>query len=315
MYKYLFGPVPSRRLGMSLGVDLVPKKVCSLDCVYCEVGKTTFLTLERKEYIKLDKVKNELNHYFANNPDPDYITFSGSGEPTLNSGIGEIISFLKEIKPGLPIAILTNATLLFDPNVRMALLNANLVLPSLDSATEEGFGKINRPVNGLSIRKYLQGIIDFAKEFKGDIWLEVFILPGYNDSHKELTALKKAIEIINPSMVQLNTLDRPGTLPGLRPATPEELQHIADFFDFPNLAIIAASSKRKSISSYRTDIENAILETISRRPCTLDDLTTLLGKNVSEVNKYLDVLEADKKIEAVEQSRGIFYQLREKYEM
>lgn len=314
MYKYLFGPVPSRRLGMSLGVDLVPKKVCSLDCVYCEVGKTTLLTLERKEYIKLDKVKGELNHYFAHNPDPDYVTFSGSGEPTLNSGIDEIISYLKEIRPALPIAVLTNGTLLFDPNVRKALLKANLVLPSLDSVTEAGFGKINRPVKGLTVQKYLQGIIDFAKEFNGDIWLEVFILPGYNDSPEELTALKKAIEVINPNIVQLNTLDRPGTLPGLRAATHEELQRVADFFQFPNVVIIAASSKRKNIASYRTDIENAILETISRRPCTLDDLTVLLGKNVSEINKYLDVLEADNKIETVEQSRGIFYQLKEKYE-
>jgi len=315
MYKYLFGPVPSRRLGMSLGVDLVPKKVCSLDCVYCEVGKTTLLTLERKEYIACHKVKNELNHFFANNPDPDYITFSGSGEPTLNSGIGEIISFIKNLRPAIPIAVLTNGTLLFDPKVRASLLKANLVLPSLDSATEAGFGKINRPAAGLSLNTYLQGVVDFAKEFKGDIWLEVFILPGYNDSPEELSALKKAIDVINPEIVQLNTLDRPGTLPGLRAATNEELQRVADFFQFDNLTIIAASSKRKNIASYRTDIENAILETISRRPCTLDDLTALLGKNVSEINKYLDVLEADKRIETVEQPRGIFYQLREKYEM
>lgn len=300
---------------MSLGVDLVPKKVCSLDCVYCEVGKTTLLTLERKEYIACHKVKNELNHFFANNPDPDYITFSGSGEPTLNSGIGEIISFIKNLRPAIPIAVLTNGTLLFDPKVRASLLKANLVLPSLDSATEAGFGKINRPAAGLSLNTYLQGVVDFAKEFKGDIWLEVFILPGYNDSPEELSALKKAIDVINPEIVQLNTLDRPGTLPGLRAATNEELQRVADFFQFDNLTIIAASSKRKNIASYRTDIENAILETISRRPCTLDDLTALLGKNVSEINKYLDVLEADKRIETVEQPRGIFYQLREKYEM
>ncbi len=113
MYKYLFGPVPSRRLGMSLGVDLVPKKVCSLDCVYCEVGKTTKLTLERREYIKFNKVKEELTHYFRNNPDPDYITFSGSGEPTLNIFIGEVLQFIKQIKPNIPIAVLTNGTLFY----------------------------------------------------------------------------------------------------------------------------------------------------------------------------------------------------------
>ncbi len=314
MYKYLFGPVPSRRLGMSLGVDLVPKKVCSLDCVYCEVGKTTLLTMQRKEYIKLDKVKNELKHFFSNNPDPDYITFSGSGEPTLNIGIGDIISYIKEIKPLIPVAVLTNGTLLSDPEVRKALSQANLVLPSLDSATEQGFGRINRPAQGLNISTYLQGVKDFANEFKGDIWLEVFILPGYNDSPEEIHELKKALVGINPKVVQLNTLDRPGTLSGLRGATHDELQQISDMLELNNVVIIAASAKRKNILSYRKDIENAIIETISRRPCTLDDLTTLLGKNVSEINKYLDVLEADKKIEAVEQSRGVFYQLSEKYE-
>ena len=138
MYKYLFGPVPSRRLGMSLGIDLVPRKVCSLDCVYCEVGKTTKLTLERKEYILFDNVIKELTHYFENNPDPDYITFSGSGEPTLNSRIGDIIKFVKQNRPEIPIAILTNGTLLFDPEVRDELKIADVVLPSLDAATKPG---------------------------------------------------------------------------------------------------------------------------------------------------------------------------------
>ena len=134
MYKYLFGPVPSRRLGMSLGVDLVPKKVCSLDCVYCEVGHTTKLTTERKEYIPYDKVTSELEHYFANNPNPDYITFSGAGEPTLNSRIGDVLQFIKQIKPDIPLAVLTNGTLLSDKNVRDELMDANVVLPSLDAA-------------------------------------------------------------------------------------------------------------------------------------------------------------------------------------
>ena len=131
MYKYLFGPVPSRRLGMSLGVDLVPKKVCSLNCVYCEVGHTTKLTTERKEYILYDKVTSELEHYFANNPDPDYITFSGSGEPTLNSRIGDVLQFIKQQKPDIPVAVLTNGTLLYDKKVRDELMDANVVLPSL----------------------------------------------------------------------------------------------------------------------------------------------------------------------------------------
>ena len=312
MYKYIFGPVPSRRLGISLGIDLVPKKVCSLNCVYCEVGKTTNLTLERKEYIEFDKIKEELTRYFKNNPDPDYITFSGSGEPTLNFRIGEVLQFIKNNKPGIPVAVLTNGTLLYDENVRKDILNADVVLPSLDAATDKVFRKINRPQKKLTIENYIQGLIDFRKEFKGKMWLEIFILPGYNDTEEELTELKKAILKINPDSVQLNTLDRPGTMPGLRGATHEELQRIVDFWKLDNVEIISSSSKRKKIQSYRSDIETAIVETILRRPCTIDDLTKILGMHINEVNKYLDVLEEEGKIETVNLDRGVFYQIKGK---
>lgn len=312
MYKYLFGPVPSRRLGMSLGVDLVPRKVCSLDCVYCEVGKTTKLTLDRKEYIKFDNVKKELTNYFNNNPNPDYITFSGSGEPTLNIRIGEILQFIKQNKPGIPVAVLTNGTMFYDKNVREAIKDADVVLPSLDAATEDIFRKINRPSKDLTIDKYIQGLIVFRSEFKGKIWLEIFILPDYNDSDNELIELKKVILKINPDSVQLNTLDRPGTVANLRGATKKELQRVIDFWKLDNIEIIAASSERKKIQSYRKDTETAIIETIARRPCTLDDLTKILGIHINEINKYLDVLEAENKIETVHQERGIFYQKRDK---
>ncbi len=312
MYKYLFGPVPSRRLGMSLGVDLVPKKVCSLDCVYCEVGKTTKLTLDRKEYILFSKVKEELTDYFTNHPDPDYITFSGSGEPTLNIRIGEILQFIKQKKPHIPVAVLTNGTLLYDKEVRNALKDADVVLPSLDAATEEVFKKINRPPENLTIDSYIKGLVEFRKEFKGKIWLEIFILPGYNDGDAELAELKKAILKIRPDSVQLNTLDRPGTVTNLRSATREELKRVLDFWKLDHVEIIASSPERKKIKAFREDTESAILETISRRPCTLDDLSGILGMHVNEINKYLDVLEAEEKIESTRQERGVFYRVREK---
>jgi len=312
MYQHLFGPVPSRRLGMSLGIDLVPKKVCSLNCVYCEVGKTTTLTIDRKEYIKYDKVIEELTHYFNHNPAPDYITFSGYGEPTLNNRIGDIIQYIKKNKPDIPIAILTNGTLLYDKNVREELMDADVVLPSLDAATERGFKKINRPQKTISLDKYIQGLVTFSEEFKGKIWLEIFILPNYNDNEKELIALKKAILKINPDSIQLNTLDRPGTKDNLRGATQEELQHIIDLWKLDNVKIIAAAQERKKIQSYRKDAETAIIETIARRPCTLEDLSKILGLHVNEINKYLDVLEAENIIEIVTLKRGFFYQIKNK---
>ena len=311
MYKYLFGPVPSRRLGMSLGVDLVPKKVCSLDCVYCEVGKTTKLTLERKEYVLYEKVTAELKDYFKNNPDPDFITFSGSGEPTLNSRFGDILDFVKTLKPNIPVAVLTNGTLLFNSNVRKELDKADVVLPSLDAATESVFNKINRPAKGLDIEKYIQGIVDFRKEFKGKIWLEIFILPEYNIDEKELLTLKNIITKIAPDSVQLNTLDRPGTINDLKPVSAEKLKEIVKLWNLDNVEIIAAAAKREENKAYRKDVEAVILETIARRPCTVEDIIKITGLNVSEINKYLDVLENKNVIETKKQKRGVFYQITE----
>lgn len=310
MFTYLFGPVPSRRLGMSLGVDLIPQKTCSLDCVYCEIGKTTHLTVERREYVDAKDIIGELTEYFEKNPDPDYITFAGSGEPTLNINIKKIINFSKLKKPNIPIAVLTNGTLFSDQNVRESILQADIVLPSLDAATDKTFKKINRPHNKIKLEAYIQGLIDFRQEFRSRIHLEVFILPGYNDHEEELLEIRKAIRRICPDEVHLNTLDRPGILPNLRRASNEELERIRTFWGLGNVHIIASARQREHLTSYRKDIDSAILETIARRPCTLDDLTMILGVHASEVNKYLGVLEEQGRIETVRLARGVFYQMR-----
>jgi wyosine [tRNA(Phe)-imidazoG37] synthetase (radical SAM superfamily) len=310
MYKHLFGPVPSRRLGMSLGIDLVPHKVCTLNCVYCECGATTNLTTSREEYVSYNEIINELKDYFVKNEKPDYITFSGAGEPTLNIKIGNIIDFLKANYPDIPIAVLTNGSLLSNQNVRSELLKADLVLPSLDAANNKTFKKIDRPSKNLKIEDYIEGLIRFSKEFTGKIWLEIMILPKFNDDLENVNLLKEAILKIKPDKVQLNTLDRPGAIANVRAATRLELQNIINLWNLENVEIIASSAKRKDNKSFRKDTENAILETISRRPCTLEDLENILGLHVNEINKYLDVLEGDNKIETVRQDRGLFYQIR-----
>ncbi len=307
MYKHLFGPVPSRRLGMSLGIDLVPKKVCSLNCVYCEVGSTTNLTVCRKEYVKFKDVKEEIIHYFKHNPDPDFVTFSGSGEPTLNISIGNVINLLKEIRKDIPIAVLTNGTLLYSKDVRKSLLNADLIMPSLDAATEDVFKKINRSHKILSVERHIEGLIYFREEFKKDIWLEVFILPEYNDNREELLLLKENIEKIKPDKVQLNTLDRPGVIDGLYPATYKQLEDIVKLWKMNNVHIISSVNNINKKIKYREDIEDTILDTIKRRPCTVEDLSNILNLHVNEINKYIYFLLENKKIIPVKQKRGIFY--------
>jgi wyosine [tRNA(Phe)-imidazoG37] synthetase (radical SAM superfamily) len=268
------------------------------------------LTHERKEYVPVDEIYRELEDFFKHNPDPDYLTFSGAGEPTLHSHIGEVIAFLKELRPDIPVAVLTNGTLFSDPLVRQELLRADLVLPSLDAATDEALRKINRPRRELQASAYIDGLINFSKEFKGEIWLEIFLLAGYNDDPVNLDALKEAALKIKPQRIQLNTLDRPGTLEGLQPLPMDRLKEISAFFGMEEVEIIAPPQERQDVKSYRSDLESAILETIARRPCTLSDLEKILGLHINEINKYLGVLEEGGKIETRVQERGTFYQIR-----
>ena len=307
-YKYLFGPVPSRRLGISLGVDLVPHKTCSLNCVYCECGKTTNLTIKRKEYVPIKIVLSELNHFLDSNPKLDYVTLSGSGEPTLHSGIGKIIKHLNKNFPSYKIALLTNGTLLYQPNIRQEIKIIDLILPSLDAGSDKIFRKINQPFPKLSIKKIIEGLVKFRSEFSGRIWLEIFIVPGLNDTKEELKLLREAIFRIKPDQVQLNTLDRPGTKNWVKPATKKELEKIASQLNW-NTKIIANFQNREHIVSYKTDIESSIIQTIKRRPCTTDDLSAALGLHPNELNKYIVTLLGQKKIQPVEMKRGMFFKL------
>ncbi|MDR0307817.1 MAG: radical SAM protein [Chitinispirillales bacterium] len=226
-YKRLFGPVRSRRLGVSLGVDMVPFKTCSLDCIYCECGATTVLTTQRKEYIPTNSIIAELDDYLSTNPALDYITFGGSGEPALHSGLGGIIKHLKNNYPNRKLAILTNSTLLSDPKLRADILPCDLIVPSLDAVSDDIFHEINKPEKSLTCAGIIEGLIALSKEFNGEIWLEIFIAPGINDTDKETALFKEALTDINPAKVQLNSLDRPGTCSKLAAAPASKLEEIA----------------------------------------------------------------------------------------
>jgi wyosine [tRNA(Phe)-imidazoG37] synthetase (radical SAM superfamily) len=307
-YKHIFGPVPSRRLGISLGVDLVTHKICSLDCVYCECGKTTQLCLERREYVKFKDVIKELDHFWQQNEKLDYITFSGSGEPTLNSSLGKVIEYIKQKKPDIKVAVLTNSTLMSDPKVRKELLQADLVMPSLDAVSKKAFARINRPQKNLDVQNMINGLEAFAKEYKGRLCLEVLILPGINDSAKDLQLLKQAIQKINPDQIQINTLDRPGTISDIKPASKADLEQVIKILDFPNIEIIAKVDDDINAKIQREDIKFAIMETVHRRPCTKKDLLQILGAKKETIDKYIAILEQENKIIGKSRERGVFYQ-------
>lgn len=206
--KYIYGPVESRRLGLSLGITLTPYKICSFDCVYCQAGATTELTKERKEYISIEEILQEIKTWLLENRAEaeklNYITLSGSGEPTLNINIHLLISGIKKLA-SIPVAVITNASLLNIPLVREALKPADLVVPSLDAVTSALFSEINRPQKEINVSDIIEGLVSFRREFKGRIWLEVMLVKGINDDLRHIKKIKEAAERINPDKIQLNS--------------------------------------------------------------------------------------------------------------
>lgn len=325
-YQFLFGPVQSRRLGVSLGVDLVPKKVCTLNCVYCEVGKTSELTLERREYVPLKSLQEELLHYLGSHEHPDYLTFSGYGEPTLNSRLGELIHWIQGKFPGLKIALITNGTLLSSPEVGREIATVDLLMPSMDAASQVNFNKINRPHPALDFYEYMQSLIQFSHDFEGQIWLEVFFLPGFNYQAEELKKLESRIKQMKVDKVQLNTLDRPGTLQGIQICHYDSLCAIQEMWSELPVEIIPRRPKQEtkqlvsepSISTSRGEgtaaqtLENRLLQLLARRPCTLEDLDKTFIHSELILSDVLKALRDDGVIQLSYVGEVGFYQLKEK---
>jgi len=285
---HIFGPVPSRRLGRSLGVDLVPFKTCSFDCIYCQLGQTTDKTVERREWVPLDDVLAELKDKLATKP--DYITLSGSGEPTLYSRLDELIAGIRAMTD-VPVAVLTNGSLLWQEEVRKQLMDAHLVIPSLDAGTAGMFRFVNRPDESLSFDRMLQGLIDFRKEFDGEYWLEVFLLAGHTAMDSEVRALVECVRKIQPDRVQLNTATRPTAEDYAVMVSRKRMAEIASQFD-PPAEVIADYRNVHAQSDFQAGRES-VLEMIQRRPCSLDDIAGGLNMHRNEVIKYVEELDAE----------------------
>lgn len=285
---HIYGPVPSRRLGFSLGIDIIPYKICSFDCVYCQLGRTTNKTVKRDDYVPKEEVLSQVKEAVASKKRIDYLTFSGSGEPTLNSGIGYLIREIKRFTK-IPVAVLTNGSLLFIKDLQEEIREADLVVPSLDAGTQKTLGKINRPHPSINIEKIVKGLLDFRKVFKGKIWLEIMLVKGINDFKEEIEEMKGIVKRVNPDKVQLNTVVRPPSEDFAKPLTFEDLKKIRDVFG--KGCEIIAGFKGKREEAYIQDIEGEILNLIRRRPVTLTDISTSLGIHQNEVIKYLQVLE------------------------
>jgi len=280
---YLFGPVPSRRLGRSLGVDLIPRKSCPYDCLYCEVGPTTHQTLDRFEY-QTEAIIEELRAYLARPAvEMDFITLAGSGEPTLNLGIGRVIQAIKEMT-ATPVAVLTNGALLYLPEVRREVAAADVLLPSLDSAIEETWRAINRPLPEMSLAQMIEGLGALRREYRGQIWLEILLLKGLNDTGEELAALRRVIRRLAPDKVQLNTAVRPVVDEAAHPLNLEEMEAIAVFLG-PAAEVIASCSRTAKAETSISDAR--FIEMLARRPMTAADVAQVLGLSLEVVQGRL----------------------------
>ncbi len=283
----IFGPVPSRRLGRSLGVDVVPYKTCSFDCVYCECGATTDLTCERREFFPLEEILDELRDSLAEISDPpDVITLSGAGEPTLYSRLGDLTDGIKD-SSGIPVAVITNSSLLFMSDVRDELGRADIVLPSLDTALAGPFSRLNRPHPEISLEGMIDGLGTFLDGYTGKVLFEILLLDGYNTGDEDLEALASFIRKHRIDSVQLNTAVRPGTESGISPLSRERLEEICKSFG-PGCEIVASIGTRASHEEFAST--NRILSMIERRPCTAPDIHRSLGVPLQGVIKLLGIM-------------------------
>ncbi|MBN2578610.1 MAG: radical SAM protein [Pirellulales bacterium] len=305
MSSHVFGPVPSRRLGRSLGIDLVPYKTCTYDCIYCQLGRTTCKTIERKEWVPLDEVLEELKPKLATRP--DFVTLSGSGEPTLYSRIGELVNRIKEITE-IPVAVLTNGSLLGLKEVQRQLARANLVAPSLDAGNESLFRLVNRPYEAVSFDSMLTGLIDFRRRYRGQYWLEVFLIGAYTTFETELSAIRRCVDRIRPDRVQLNTVSRPAAERYALPVPREQLEAVAATFS-PPAEVIADFHGSAAPAAENPDRE-AILALLRRRPCTLEDIAAGLGMPVAGILKLVESLCSEGLLETRRTAEKLHYQAR-----
>lgn len=296
-YRYLYGPVPSRRLGRSLGVDTVPYKVCSYDCVYCTLGRTTKPTAKPERLIRAEDVVREIERWLEGGGIADHITFAGSGEPTLNSELGEMIRATRQLTD-IRRAVITNGSLLGQPDVFDAVSMADVLLPSLDAGTERTFLAVNRPAPGVSFVGMLEGLVRTAQDFAKDIWLEVMLVEGVNDSEAELHAIRGTVRRICPDKLQINTVERPSRSGDARRVSDEALARACEILG-ARAEIIASGVVAPSDDRQWQEIEEELIRLLSRRPCTLGDIVTVSGHHAHEVTKHLQRLVAGGLIEQI----------------
>ncbi len=308
-----YGPVLSRRFGYSLGIDLIPFKVCVYDCIYCQLGRTTNKTTERKKYIDIDfnEFGSTLIKKISECKYLNYITFSGSGEPTLNSDISKLIGIIKKAT-NIPVAVLTCGGTLGSDDVINDIIEADIIKISLDAPDNRILKKINRPCTGVDFNKNISGLKKLLDSFSGSIWLEIMIMEGINDSLDHAAKFKELIEDLGEGIekIHINTAVRPSGGKYMRLPSRQKLQEIKDVLGKKAEIIGKVDTKRYSRDLLM--IEDEIVELLSRRPGTIKDIASALGINLNEAIKIIDKLFSEGKIKSkARQNINHYYIIKE----
>lgn len=297
---YIFGPVPSRRLGQSLGIDTIPLKTCNWNCVYCQLGRTRPVTNERREYIPRDEILAEVKQTLDSHQtgEIDWITFVGSGEPTLHSGIGWLIRAIKAITP-LPVAVITNGTLLYLPEVRQDLMRADAVMPSLDAGNAKSYLHINRPHPKITFERHVEGLISFRKEYQGNLWVETMLMDGINDTEKELRQIASILRKIKPDQIHVVLPTRPPSETWVQPADEEGLLRARAILG--DVAQVVHPISGTFNFSGSENLVDAIVGIITRHPMREDALIKALRQWSPEtVTQTLDDLGDSNRAQVIE---------------
>ncbi|MBF0227145.1 MAG: radical SAM protein [Desulfobacterales bacterium] len=305
---FIYGPVPSRRLGYSLGLDIVQYKVCTYDCIYCQIGKTTDKIIDRTPYIPADIIIQQALKKLNESQHPDFITIGGSGEPTLNSEIGLIINEIKK-NTRIPLAVITNGSMFWDEQIVNSLMPADVILPSLDAYYNLIFEQINRPHPDINFEKMVNSLITFRKIYQGKIWLEIFLLDGINISEESAYKFKAWVEKINPDKVHLNTAVRPTSEKFAKIALHDDMEKFSKIIG--EKAEIIVDIKREKRTENEVDVDSEILNIISRRPSTVEDIESILGISKLVIFKHIDNLVEKKCLDKIKQKELFFYQIKE----
>ncbi len=308
----VYGPVPSRRLGRSLGVNPIPFKTCNYSCVYCQLGRTTHMTNERRDFFPPEELLNEIKGVLepeGSEHEIDFVTFIGEGEPTLCKSLGWLISKTKELAD-IPVAVDTNGSLLYQADVRNELSLADVVMPSLDAGTAGTFRKINRPFRGIAFDAMVEGIERFRRAYAGELWVEVMLVKGLNDSEAELQALKRRLERIEPDRLYINVPIRPPAEPWAVPPDQEAIVLAQEILSDLNVVDITAEEQGEFSIAGFSNPEEAILAIIRRHPMREEQvIETLKHFEVEEeaVQESLQRLAKSGKIKKVTYREKVFW--------